>query len=103
MIPAGDKGKFDIIILGYVLQEVASAKGRQLVIEALWQRLRENGVLVLVEPGSPKGFRFIHSFRDWIIHSKSRDEANIIAPCPHQHDCPLARDPQSWCHFSQIT
>lgn len=38
MIPGigGEKGKFDIVILGYVLQEVSSARGRQLVIEALW-------------------------------------------------------------------
>ena len=30
MIPGsgGEKGKFDIVILGYVLQEVANAKGR---------------------------------------------------------------------------
>ena len=38
MIPGtgGERGKFDIIILGYVLQEVNNAKGRQMVIEALW-------------------------------------------------------------------
>ena len=38
MIPGsgGERGKFDIIILGYVLQEVTSAKGRLLVVEALW-------------------------------------------------------------------
>ena len=28
MIPSGDRGKFDLIILGYVLQEVNSSKGR---------------------------------------------------------------------------
>jgi len=38
MIPGqgGERGKFDIVILGYVLQEVTSAKGRLMVIEALW-------------------------------------------------------------------
>ena len=103
MIPAGEKGKFDLIILGFVLQEVPSATQRQLVIEALWQRLSDGGVIVMVEPGSPKGFRFIHSFREWIISTKSREEANVVAPCPHMLECPLARDAQSWCHFSQMT
>jgi hypothetical protein len=36
MIPHGEKGKFDVVILGYVLQEISSAKTRQLVIDALW-------------------------------------------------------------------
>ena len=36
MIPTGDRGKFDLIILGYVLQEVQSIKGRNMIIEALW-------------------------------------------------------------------
>ena len=49
--------------------------------------------MVVVEPGSPKGYRFIHSFREWVIHSKSREEANVVAPCPHMLECPVARDP----------
>lgn len=28
MIPSGDRGKFDLILIGFVLQEIASAKGR---------------------------------------------------------------------------
>lgn len=38
MIPGsgGDRGKFDLVILGYVLQEVPAAKQRQMIIEALW-------------------------------------------------------------------
>jgi ribosomal protein RSM22 (predicted rRNA methylase) len=57
---------------------------------------------VFVEPGSPKGFRFIHSFREWIL-AKERTEASIIAPCPGHKTCPMANNPESWCHFSQIT
>ena len=103
MVPLGERGKFDLIVLGFVLQEVPSPKARQLVLEALWQRLREGGVFVVVEPGSPKGFRFIHSVREWAINDKSREEANVVAPCPHMLECPLARDPNSWCHFSELT
>ena len=59
--------------------------------------------MIMVEPGSPKGFRYVHSFREWVITTKTREEANIVAPCPHHEECPLARSTQSWCHFSQIT
>lgn len=103
MIPSGERGKFDLILLGYVLQEVQTAQARQLIIEALWQRLKDGGVLVLVEPGSPKGFRFVHSFREWVISTKTREEANIVAPCPHHGECPMARSTTNWCHFSQLT
>lgn len=104
MIPGigGDKGKFDVVILGFVLQEVPTAKQRELLIEALWSRVRDNGVIILVEPGSPKGYRFVMSFRDWVI-AKDRKEASILAPCPHHNVCPLASNPETWCHFSQIT
>jgi len=94
MIPGigGERGKFDLVVLGYVLQEVPSARQRQMIVEALWHRLRDDGVLVLVEPGSPKGFRFVHSFREWVL-AKDRSEASIIAPCPHHLECPMAKHP----------
>jgi ribosomal protein RSM22 (predicted rRNA methylase) len=104
MIPGtgGEKGKFDIVIVGYVLQEITSARGRQLVIDALWQRVKDGGVLIIVEPGSPKGFRYINDFRNWII-AKDRSEACIVAPCPHHGNCPMAKNPDLWCNFSQLT
>lgn len=103
MIPSGERGKFDLIILGYVLQEVSNAQARQLIVEALWHRLKEGGIMIVIEPGSPKGFRYVHSFREWIITTKTREEANIVAPCPHHSECPMARATNTWCHFSQIT
>ena len=71
-----------------------------MIIETLWNKVNPGGVFVLIEPGSPKGFRFIHDFREW-IRKKSRDEANIVAPCPHHKECPLAQNPISWCNFEQ--
>jgi len=58
-------------------------------------------MFVFVEHGSPKGFRYLTSFRNWIIE-KPRDEASIVAPCPHHKECPLLKDPRTWCHFSQM-
>lgn len=104
MIPGhgGERGKFDIAILGYVLQEVQNQKGRQMVLEALWSRVKDGGVLIVVEPGSPKGFRYTNSVRDWVI-AKDRSEASIVAPCPHHGRCPMAQNPDLWCNFSQLT
>lgn len=77
-----ERGKFDLVILGLVLQEVKSQKARLMILDALWSRVKDGGVLILVEPGSPKGFRYVHAFREWVI-AKSREEAVIVAPCPH--------------------
>jgi len=56
--------------------------------------------MILVEPGSPKGYRFVHDFRQWIVE-KSREEANIVAPCPHHNTCPQAKQLNLWCNFNQ--
>mmetsp|Transcript_17926 Transcript_17926/g.30491 ORF Transcript_17926/g.30491 Transcript_17926/m.30491 type:complete len:150 (+) Transcript_17926:991-1440(+) len=104
MIPGhgGERGKFDIVILGYVLQEVANQKSRLMIVQALWNRLKDGGVFIVVEPGSPKGFRYVHSLREWAL-AKPREEASIVGPCPHHGTCPMAKNPDVWCHFSQLT
>lgn len=71
-------------------------------METLWERVREGGLFVYVEQGSPKGFRFLSSFRNWIIE-KPREEASIVAPCPHHGECPLLSKTRTWCHFSQLS
>jgi ribosomal protein RSM22 (predicted rRNA methylase) len=94
-------GVYDIVMCGYVLGEIENAVTRNLILDAMWQRT--SNVMVFVEPGTPKGFRLIYSIREWALKTMNRDEANIIAPCPHEGDCPLASHPKSWCHFSQFT
>lgn len=81
MIPgAGSKrGQFDVVILGYVLPELPSASARETVLDALFDRVKENGYFILVESGTPKGYRFINDYRNKIIEM-SREEANIVAP-----------------------
>ena len=98
---ADPEGLFDVVICSYVLAEVENAVTRNLILDALWQRTKR--VLIFVEPGTPKGFRIIHSIREWAVKTMTRDEANIIAPCPHDGPCALAANPKSWCHFSQFT
>jgi ribosomal protein RSM22 (predicted rRNA methylase) len=104
MIPGTgvDRGKFDVIFLSHVLQEVPTAKLRLMIIDTLWNRLNEDGCFIVIEPGSPKGYRFIYDLRTWVIN-KSRDDANIVAPCPHHYECPLASKNKDWCHFSQLS
>src|SRR6202000_2264000 len=63
------------------------------LILAAWNRC--SSALVIVEPGTPQGYRRILQARDLLLAR----EARILAPCPHQLPCPLAAP--YWCHFAQ--
>ena len=52
------------------------------------------GLLALVEPGTPAGYARLLSARDALIGAG----ATILAPCPHHAACPLTAP--DWCHFS---
>jgi ribosomal protein RSM22 (predicted rRNA methylase) len=79
----------DLVVLSYVAGELESA-GR--LIERAWAAARM--AIVLIEPGTPRGFASIRAARDWLI----RAGATIAAPCPHPRECPM-KDPD-WCHFA---
>ncbi len=77
----------DVVLLSYSLSE---AKG--LPIERAWQAARQ--LLLIVEPGTPSGFKTILDARTRLIAAG----ASIVAPCPSQGACPAVAP--DWCHFS---
>ncbi len=81
----------DLLIAAYMLVEVAEVALPSLV-ERFWQS--SNEVLLLVEPGTPEGFRRIRLAREWLLEAG----AHILAPCTHALTCPMIGE--DWCHFS---
>jgi ribosomal protein RSM22 (predicted rRNA methylase) len=86
------KSPSDLVCLAYVLSELTAA-ARQKVIDDLWSLTRD--VLLIVEPGTPKGWERILAARGRLIELG----AYVIAPCPHHLPCPVAAP--DWCHFSR--
>jgi ribosomal protein RSM22 (predicted rRNA methylase) len=82
----------DLVTLSYVLSELATSAINPLM-ERLWALSRDT--LLVVEPGTPAGWRRILQVRDHVIARG----AHIIAPCPHAEQCPLAEP--DWCHFAR--
>lgn len=82
----------DLVIASYVLGELPEDRCAAL-IRKLWDHT--SGTLVLIEPGSPAGFRRIQQARAQLLQAG----AAVIAPCPHGDACPISGD--DWCHFSQ--
>jgi ribosomal protein RSM22 (predicted rRNA methylase) len=102
----GVKGQFDLITLSYVLMEIKDQDSRDLLVENLFSRLRQGGVLVIIECGTPTGFRYIHRIREQFISKDlgrvgQEKTFHIVGPCPHESACPLALTGKDWCHFDQ--
>ncbi len=81
----------DLVMASYALAEIAQP-AQVSVVRTLWAACE--GVLALVEPGTPAGFIRLLAARDTLIS----DGAAILAPCPHHAACPLSGT--DWCHFS---
>jgi ribosomal protein RSM22 (predicted rRNA methylase) len=82
----------DLVVVGFALAELPERQVA-VVVSALWDRC--DGILVLVEPGTPAGFARIRSARAALIESG----ATVLAPCPHEAACPI--EAPDWCHFAQ--
>jgi len=83
-------GEHDLVIVSYALGELAPSSARALV-ERTWAAARR--AIVIIEPGTPRGFGTIITARDVLISA----QATIVAPCTHIGRCPLAG--ADWCHF----
>lgn len=79
-----------------MFEELVNHQQRLHLAKSLWHKTEENGWLVFVSPGTPKGFRFVHDLRSLLLEE---GDGVIVAPCPHLGACPLA-DRLEWCHFA---
>jgi len=81
----------ELVLIAYVLDELPPA-ARGPLMGQLWRLTADT--LVMVEPGTPEGYKRILQARDLLIAGG----AHLLAPCPHSLACPLAAP--DWCHFS---
>jgi ribosomal protein RSM22 (predicted rRNA methylase) len=87
-----DGDRHDLVTLAYVLNELAP-EDRHRLVARLWRLTADT--LVIVEPGTPAGWKRILAARRQLID----EGAHVIAPCPHANECPL--EPPDWCHFAR--
>lgn len=82
----------DLVVAAYVLGELSESE-RDGFVTRLWAHA--TGAVIIVEPGTPRGFAVIRRARARLI----ADGATIAAPCPHDGACPMPEG--DWCHFAQ--
>jgi ribosomal protein RSM22 (predicted rRNA methylase) len=90
-IDVGQIEKADLVTVAYVLDEL-DPKIIPPLVSRLWSLAT---TLVVVEPGTPAGWRRILAVRQQLIQAG----AAIPAPCPHAQPCPLLEP--DWCHFAR--
>lgn len=81
----------DLVVLSYALGELGDASFSK-VLELSFKK--SNDLIVIVEPGTPRGYANIISARTQLLEMGG----TVIAPCPHQSSCPLSQG--DWCHFA---
>lgn len=82
--------KADMVVSSYVLNELAE-DDRQKALRNLLNAAEK--LLLIVEPGTPKGFEVIRQIRQQLPEG-----VYIAAPCPNVGACPITGD--DWCHFT---
>src|SRR5216684_3514381 len=85
--------KHDLVVISYTLGELPQAAA-DAVLNKAWKCAGK--FLLIVEPGTRRGFATINAARSFLISNA----ATIIAPCPHRCTCPMSAA-GDWCHFSQ--
>jgi ribosomal protein RSM22 (predicted rRNA methylase) len=82
----------DLVIFSFVLGELPETQ-QEGTIRSAW--LKTKSLLVLIEPGTPDGFKRIHAARTLLLDSG----AHLVAPCPYAQTCPMFAT-GDWCHFA---
>ncbi len=81
----------DLILFSYSLGEVLEEHDDEILKNCFACAKK---FIVIIEPGSKRGYQRILSARKKLIELG----ATTLAPCPHDRPCPLTGD--DWCHFS---
>jgi ribosomal protein RSM22 (predicted rRNA methylase) len=87
----GALARVDVVVLNYVLAEIPSADLDRVLSMA---RAVCEGLLIIIEPGTPAGFERIRAARAILTAAG----ASILGPCPHTNACPILSP--DWCHFA---
>ena len=82
--------KADIVLTSYMINELPEQEREKAVLK-LWQATDK--LMVVIEPGTPEGFKNILNIRNLI----KEQGGYIVAPCCCNDECPIKEN--DWCAF----
>jgi ribosomal protein RSM22 (predicted rRNA methylase) len=90
---------FDLVLIGLALNELG---GDDSALDTAFDMLgraalslREDGSIVIVEPGLRETTRWLQRLRDRIA---ADERLRVFAPCLRRGPCPMLASPRDWCH-----
>lgn len=86
------EAKAELVIAAYVFAELEERAAGEAALK-LWAQCEH--MLVIVEPGTPRGFARIRNARAALLAAG----AQLVGPCTHDEKCPMSG--KDWCHFTQ--
>lgn len=91
------EGQFDIIVAGFVLNEMKSLNQSALIewIESMSERLTPNGLIIILEPALKVTSQRLQKLSDAIA---AEDVITRIGPELDAHPCPQLADGVHWSH-----
>lgn len=96
-------GKFDLILFGFVLNELfvqlpepERAAQRAELLRTASERLSPGGALIVLEPALKETARALMQTRD--VLAARAAAPYVLAPCLHHRSCPMLPSERDWCH-----
>jgi len=83
--------KADLVMASYVINELTKDNRKQSILK-MWEAT--NGLLVMIEPGTPEGFKHILEVREILLS----ENGHIVAPCAYNGNCAINPE-KDWCSF----
>lgn len=92
-----ERTTYSLVTAAFVLSDLTSDAARRAIVESLFDACED--VLVLVDRGTPEGFRVLRDARTQLLSLKSNlHDLHVVAPCNQEGKCPMGA---GWCHFNQ--
>jgi ribosomal protein RSM22 (predicted rRNA methylase) len=94
---APSAGEHDLVVAGFVLNELAASVGEKAELLArLAARLAPGGSLVVLEPALRTTSRELQAVRDRLVAAGG--PPYVFAPCLTDRPCPMLEGERDWCH-----
>jgi SAM-dependent methyltransferase len=97
------RGPFDLVLLGFVLNELFLERdpseriaARAGLLRALAATLAPDGALIVLEPALRESARELMQTRDAVL--QGADAPFVFAPCVRTAPCPMLANERDWCH-----
>lgn len=102
-LPAASMPSYDIVISSFSLLDLPDVKARFNVVQKLWNKTEK--YLIIIEEGTNAGYTAVNEVRDIVLYNTSlrsdgnENFAHVLAPCPHDMECPRYTADNTPCNF----